>query len=117
MRKIVLFFLFMFMALPAFSERLNLVEGRVYVLNFDDEIQNIHVGNSEIDAQILHTIFDDRKQIILTLNGNQGGFLQVKTEDKLFNYDIKAAAKSSGNLVEIDIPPLENIEVDVYTGE
>ena len=32
------------------------------------------------------------------------------------NYDIKASDFSSKELIEIDIPPLENLNVDIYTG-
>ena len=58
-----------------------------------------------------------RKQIILSLNANSEAFLQVKTENNFYNYEIKPAYKASKELLEIDFPPIENLNVDIYTGD
>ena len=116
MKKIFLMFLIMFCSLPAFGEELEMVVGSVYLMNFDSEIQNVFANNLALDAQILHTIFNDRKQLILHLKNENTAVLQVKTEDKLVNYNIKASDKPSTELIEIDIPPFENIDVDVFEG-
>ena len=99
------------------GEALNLQQGKVYILNFDEEIQNMHSGGSWVDAQILHTLDDDRKQIILSLKADKNGFLQVKTENKLYNYEIISSNKASKELLTIDNPPIGNLDVDVYTGD
>ena len=117
MKKIFLIFLIMFFSLPAVGEELDMLVGKVYLMNFDSEIQNVFANNIALDAQILHTIFNDRRQLILHLKNENTAVLQVKTEDKLLNYNIKASDKPSAQLIEIDIPPFENFDADVYTGE
>lgn len=117
MKKIFFIFLMMFCSLPAVGEELDMLVGKVYLLNFDSEIQNVFANNIALDAQILHTIFNDRRQLILHLKNENTAVLQVKTEDKLVNYNVKAADRPSSELIEIDIPPLENLDVDIYAGE
>lgn len=102
---------------PSFGEELEMVIGKVYLMNFDSEIQNVFANNLALDAQILHTIFDDRKQLILHLKNNNTAILQVKTAEKLINYNIKSSDKKSPELIEIDIPPFENLDVDVLGAE
>ena len=116
MKKILLTILFMFCSLPVFGEVLNMVVGKVYLMNFDSEIQNVFANNLALDAQILHSIFNDRRQLILHLKNENPAILQVKTEEKLINYNIKSSDKPSAELIEIDIPSLENLDVDVFEG-
>lgn len=105
-----------FINMPAFSKELNMVPGKIYVMNFNEEIQNFHTDNKILDAQILHTIFNDKKQLVLSLKNPQDTTLQIKTEKEYVNYDIKNAKKSSKDLIEIDFPPFENLDVDVWGG-
>ena len=99
------------------AKELNLIKDRTYILNFDEEIQNFHTSSTSLEAQILHTIFNDKRQIILSLKDNKPAYLQVKTEKNLFNYEIKNATKPSRELIEIDFPSIENLNVDIYNGE
>jgi len=101
----------------ASAEELKLVKDKVYILNFDEEIQNMHSGGSWVEAQILHMLSEDKKQVILSLKAEKEGFLQVKTEKKFYNYKITPSDKSSSELLKIDYPPIENLDVDVYTGD
>ena len=113
-KVIAVMFIYLLFAGSSFAKELNLQKGKVYILNFDEEIQNMHSGGSWVDAQILHTINDDRKQIILSLKADKEGFLQVKTEKNFYNYEIINSDKSSEELLQIDKPPVENLAVDVY---
>lgn len=117
MKKILFTLLFLLCSLPSYGEELEMVVGKVYLMNFDSEIQNVFANNLALDAQILHTIFNDRRQLILRLKNENTAVLQVKTEEKLVNYNIKSSNKASSELLEIDIPPLENLDVDVLGGE
>jgi len=99
------------------AQELNLRQGKIYILNFDEEIQNIHTSQKWLDAQILHTIDNDKKQIVLSLKEDKEGFLQIKTENNFYNYEIKPAKNSSKELLEVDYPPIENLDVDIYTGD
>ena len=118
MRKIFLtLFIIIFYNPIAFADELSLQTGKIYLMNIDEEIQNLHADEKNIDAQILHSIFNDKRQVILSLKDNDGGVLQIKTEKGLENYNLKKSAKSSKGLIEIDLPPFENLDVDIYTGE
>lgn len=99
------------------AKELKLIQGRTYILNFDEEIQNFHTSSTSLDAQILHTIFNDKKQMILSLKADEPAYLQIKTENNLFNYEIKSADRYSKEIIEIDFPPIENLDVDIYDGE
>ena len=116
MKKLLLIFFMMIFSLPAFGEELDMVVGKVYLMNFDSEIQNIFANNLALDAQILHTIFNDRRQLILRLKNENTAVLQVKTEEKLINYNVKHSDIASKELIEIDVPSLENLDVDVFGG-
>ena len=116
MKKLFFIFLLFLTSLPALGEELDMQVGKVYLMNFDSEIQNIFANNLALDAQILHTIFNDRRQLILHLKNENTAVLQVKTEDKLINYNIKHSDKASKELIEIDTPPFENLDVDVFGG-
>ena len=117
MKKLFFVFLLMFASLPSFGEELEMVIGKVYLMSFDSEIQNVFANNLALDAQILHTIFNDRKQLILHLKNDNTAILQVKTEEKLINYNVKASDKTSSVLTEIDFPPFENLDVDILGAE
>ena len=99
------------------AKELKLIQGRTYILNFDEEILNFHTSSTSLEGEILHTIFNDKKQMLLSLKSDAGAYLQVKTENNLFNYEIKSANKSSKEVVEIDFPPIEDLNVDIYDGE
>lgn len=101
----------------AFGEELNLVKGKAYLLAFDDEIENIHHNPDCLNVQIIHTIFDDRKQMIISLKSNCRSFLQVKTSNDFINYEIINSKIPSKQLIEIDKPPFENLDVDIYAGQ
>ena len=116
MKRFFLLVAMFFVCMPALAEELNLTNGKVYVLNFDSDIQNIHVDEKKLDAQILHSIFNDKRQLILLLKDDSDTILQVKTENKFVNYQVKPSGKSSVELLEIDMPPLENLDVDVFEG-
>ncbi|MCR4881465.1 MAG: hypothetical protein K6A44_05890 [bacterium] len=116
MKKLLLLIAILFLSAPTKAEDLNLTNGRVYVLNFDSDIENFHVDEKKLDAQILHSIFNDKRQLILVLKEDKDTVLQVKTEDKLINYDIKPSSQSSVELIEIDLPPFENLDVDIFDG-
>lgn len=117
LRKFFLLSLFILYPLScANAKELNLVKGEVYLLNFQEEILNINADTQNIDAQIVHTIFDDKKQIILALKTTENSFLQVQTEKDLINYKIKNNTKSSKELIKIDFPPVENLTVDIFDG-
>ena len=105
-----------FIASCAESKELFLQEGKIYLLNFEDKIENIHANEDVVDAQIVHTIFGDNEQIILSLKNSNEGILQVKTSNNMYNYEIKNSSKSSKELIEIDYPSIENLDVDIYTG-
>ncbi len=104
------------LATASFAKELNLQVGKAYLLNFDEEILNVNADEKCLDAQILHTIFSDKTQLVVSLKKDKNSFLQVKTENNFYNYEIKSAAKSSEDAVEIDFPPVENFDVDIYTG-
>ena len=99
------------------AKELLLQKNKIYILSFNEEIQNIHSGGKWLDAQILHTLNDDKKQIVLSLKENKNGFLQVKTENNLYNYEAKNSTTSSKELLQVDYPPIENLEVDIYMGD
>ena len=99
------------------AKELQLIKGHTYILNFDEEIQNFHTSSKDLSAQIIHTIFNDRKQIVLSLRDNKNAYLQVKTEKKLYNYEIKPSNKYSKEVLEIDFPPIGELDVDIYAGE
>ena len=111
------FLLSLLLTFSGYAKELQLEEGKTYILSFDEEIQNLHTDDKNLNAQILHTIFDDRLQVILSLKGTNDSFLQVKTTNNLFNYEIKNKSVASKELIEIDVPPLENLDVDIYTGD
>ena len=100
----------------ALAEDLSLVKGRSYVLAFDEEIINFHADEKTLDAQLVHTIFDDKKQLIVSLKTNEDSILQVKTEHNFYKYNIKNSATPTKDLIEIDLPPAENFEIDVFEG-
>lgn len=99
------------------AQELHLELDKTYVLIFDDEILSFNTDEKNLYAEILHTIFDDKKQMILALKSKKDNILQIKTENHYYNYDIKASDFSSKELIEIDCPPLENLDVDIYTGD
>ncbi len=113
---LAIFSAFMFCS-SAFGEELNLVKGKAYLLVFDDEIENIHHNPDCLNVQIIHTIFNDRKQMIISLKSNCRSFLQVKTSNDFLNYEIINAKVPSKQLIEIDTPPFENLDVDIYAGQ
>lgn len=118
MRKIfLLLFTMIFFDSCVFADELTLQTGKVYLLNIDEEIQNMHTDEKIVDAQILHSIFNDKRQIILSLKDGENGILQIKTKNGLENYNLKNSPESSKKLIEIDIPPFENLDVDIYTEE
>ena len=119
MRKFYLFSLILILSLTvscAESKELSLQQGKIYLLNFEDKIENINANEDVVDVQILHTIFGDNEQIILSLKNSNEGILQVKTSNNMYNYEIKNSSKSSKELIEIDYPSIENLDVDIYTG-
>ena len=116
MKRYFFSILIIFISLPVFGEELTLSCGKTYLMNFDKEITNINSDKNQLDAQILHTIFNDKKQLIISLKCGNKAILQVKTEDTTYNYELKDSKKVSTKLIEIDIPPLENLDVDVYEG-
>ena len=116
MKKFFIFFIMLFLSLPVFADEINLTSGKVYVLNLDSDIENVHVDEKKLDAEILHSIYNDKRQLILLLKDDSDTVLQVKTEDKLWNYSVKPAPKSSVELIEIDMPPFENLDVDIFSG-
>lgn len=95
------------------AEELNLVVGKSYILDLKENIENINFDKNTINAQILYTIFGENQQIILSLKNNKDGFLQIKTTDNYYNYDIINSNISSKTLIELDIPSIENLDVDV----
>ncbi len=117
-KNIILSFIFIFLfgIICVQAKDLELVEGKVYLLNFDEEIQNIHFDNQATDVQIMHTIFDDKKQIILALKSPNTSILQIKTNNNLYNYKLLKGTTSSKELIEIDYPPIENLQVDIFGG-
>ena len=117
MKKIFFTILFLFASSWAQAQELDLVGQKIYLMNFNSEIINLHTNENQVDAQILHSIFNDKKQIILSLKEGNSAILQVKTEDKLYNYNLNKSDKSSKELIEIDIPPFENLDVDIYEGK
>jgi len=98
------------------AENLSLEVGKTYLLSFDEEIQNIHATGNSLDVKILHTIYDDKKQLILTLKTNNDCVLQIKTEKSLYRYNVKSSDVSSKDLMEIDVPPALYVQVDVLGG-
>ena len=98
------------------AQELKLETGKPYILSFNEEIQNFHTNSENLDAQILHTIFNDKFQMLLFLKNKKDCFLQVKTEKNLYNYEIKHSNISSKELVEVDYPPFENLTVDIFEG-
>ncbi|MCQ2957975.1 MAG: hypothetical protein MJ180_03620 [Candidatus Gastranaerophilales bacterium] len=108
------FFIFCF---HVSASELRLQEGKTYILTFDEEILNYNTDEKNLYAEILHTIFDDKTQMIISLKNNQDTILQVKTENNYYNYNVKPSDFSSKNLIEIDYPSMENLDVDIYTGE
>ena len=120
MKKSGLFSLIFILSMTAFgaeSKELNMQEGKVYLLNFDEKIENINSDENTIDAQIMHTIYGDNEQIILSIKNSDKSFLQIKTANGMYNYEVKNNSKSSTELIEIDFPPIENLDVDIYTGD
>ena len=99
------------------AKELLLEPGKTYILSFDDEILNFHTDEKNLYAEIIHTIFNDKKQMLISLKNKKDNILQIKTENNYYNYDIKASDFSSRELIEIDYPPLENLDVDIYTGD
>lgn len=99
------------------AEELKLQPEKIYVLNFEQEILNINYDKNNLSAEILHTIYEDKKQLVISLKKSDETFLQVKTGDNLYNYEIKPAQNSSENLIMLDYPPIENLDVDIYKGD
>ncbi len=108
---------FFLLAQIGLANDLNLEPGKIYLLNFEEEILNLNANEKNLDAQILHTIFSDKTQLIVSLKNNSDSFLQVKTENNFYNYEIKNLFKPSEELMEIDFPPIENLDVDIFEGE
>ena len=99
------------------AKELHLEQGKTYIMIFDEEILNFHTDEKNLLAEIIHTIFDDKKQMIISLKNKKDNILQIKTENNYYIYDIKSSDFSSKELIEIDFPPLENLDVDIYTGD
>jgi len=117
-KTLLLSFLLSFgFVVPAFSQVLQLEMGKTYLLSFDEDILNFQADEANLDAQILHTIFGDKQQMILELKTKNNSFLQVKTENNLYKYDVRNNSVASKELVEIDLPPVENLDIDIYTGD
>ena len=116
MKRLFFSALIILISIPVFAEELPLSCGKTYLMNFDKEITNINADKNQLEAQILHTIFNDKKQLIISLKCGNNAILQVKTEDNVYDYELKNSKKASKKLIEIDIPPLENLDVDVYEG-
>lgn len=96
------------------AQELKMETGKAYILSFDEEIQNFHTNSENLDVQILHTIFNDKLQMLLYLKNKNDSFLQVKTEKNLYNYEIKHSSVASKELTEVDFPPIENLSVDIF---
>ena len=77
----IIFSLFLINPLYAFCEELNLKKGKVYLLNFDENIENINFDKNKSDIQILYTISGVNNQIICSLKNAENSFLQVKTKN------------------------------------
>lgn len=90
---------------------MNLNRNQLYVLNFDDEIEIFNNDGKILDAQIMNTIFDDKKRLILKLKEDKPTVLQVKTKNHYYNYEIGflQTEDKTDNLTVIDAPP-ENEE-------
>ena len=99
-----------------FAKELYLEQDKAYILIFDDAILSFHTDEKNLYAEVIHTIFDDKKQMVISLKNKKDNILQIKTENNYYNYDIKASDFSSKELIEIDYPSLENLDVDIYTG-
>ena len=110
---LILSFLF---SLPTFGKELYLVKDKTYLLMYDEEIENLNYNKDCMTVEVVHTIFNDKKQLILTLNKNCRSFLQVNTSGEMYTYEIINSRTASKDLIEIDIPPIENLDVDIYTG-
>jgi len=109
------FLLSFFICFSSYAQELRLEAGKAYILSFDEEILNFHTNSKNLDAQILHTIFDDKLKMLLFLKNKDDSYLQVQTENKLYNYEIKHSKVASKELLEVDFPPVENLNVDIYT--
>lgn len=109
----IIFSLFLINPLYAFCEELNLKKGKVYLLNFDENIENINFDKNKSDIQILYTISGVNNQIICSLKNAENSFLQVKTKNNYYNYTLINSNDVSKKLIEIDFPPIENLDVDI----
>ncbi|MDD3594366.1 MAG: hypothetical protein PHX18_07045 [Candidatus Gastranaerophilales bacterium] len=86
---------------------MHLNKNQLYVLDFDDEIEFLNNDNKVLDAQIMNTIFDDKKRLILKLKEDKPTVLQVKTKNHYYNYEVGFVRTDDTieNLTVIDVPP------------
>lgn len=111
------------------NQKLFMKSNYTYLLNFDEKVEKISVGNDNfLYTELVSSIFNDKQQLILKPIKGQDTNVIVWTKKGLYNFDIyvdksdKQTAKiidlNSGDAETLDKPPMIvtqevfNIELD-----
>lgn len=117
--KLVLFlFLLIYMCNFALAQELLLEQNKLYLLTFDDNIQNFYSNKDCLESQLINTIYSSN-QLLLLLKKEEG-VLQVKTEKDFYKFEVKkGVSENYENLIKIDYPIDELLILDLpqKTGE
>ena len=111
-------FLLLFVNLSVFAQTLELEKDKLYLLTFDDNIQNFYSNNDCLESQLVNTIYNSNQLLIMLKKEN--GFLQVKTEKDFYKFNvIKGISDNYENLIKIDSPfeDLLILDLPVKMGE
>lgn len=113
-------FLFFLLCISSYSyaQELLLEQNQLYLLTFDDNIQNFYSNKNCLESQLINTIYSSN-QLLLLLKKEEG-ILQVKTEKDFYKFEVKKGISNDyENLIKIDYPIDELLILDLpqKTGE
>ncbi len=108
----LLLLLLLYMSIPVFAQELLLEQNKLYLLTFNDNIQNFYSNKDCLESQLINTIYTSN-QLLLLLKKEEG-VLQVKTEKDFYKFVVKKGISDDyENLIKIDSPSDDLLILDL----
>ena len=112
LKNILFLFIFLCSCSSALAQELLLEQNKLYLLTFDDNIQNFYSNKDCLESQLVNTIYSSN-QLLLLLKKNEG-VLQVKTEKDFYKFVVKNGISDDyENLIKIDSPSEDLLILDL----
>ena len=111
--KTILFLFFLLsISSSILAQELSLEQNKLYLLTFNDNIQNFYSNKDCLESQLVNTIYSSN-QLLLLLKKEEG-VLQVKTEKDFYKFVVKKGTSDDyENLIKIDSPSDDLLILDL----